>query len=215
MTARSWRFKSSLAHQKLFLNLSQKLDNRRQRIGLLSGTFDPIHCGHTALAEAAIRDLKLDEVWFLVEAYPRGKDNYESFENRAEMVRRAAQDNPSFRVDAAPMQTTPNRHSIETGRILLKQFPKHKFFIVMGEDVYRGINAWEQIEEIEKIFEFGVAARGERSPDGNFHPIGLGPVPYSSSAIRAQLSAGRVPEGLSGRVYEYIKKQKLYTGGKA
>ena len=73
----------------------------KKRIGIMGGTFDPIHIGHLILAEKAYEELALDEVWFMPSGNPPHKQNREgraSDQQRVEMVRKSIADNPCFRL---------------------------------------------------------------------------------------------------------------------
>src|SRR4051794_4171209 len=122
------------------------------KIGILPGTFDPIHVGHIELAKAAQHQLGLDEVWLLVDADPVGKSNVTDFTHRMAMAKLAGKG--VLTVDREPIQNRAERRTLQTARELNAAYPEDDFMMILGADVFSSIDNWEGIEEIKRLMAF-------------------------------------------------------------
>ena len=193
-----------------------------KHVGLMGGTFDPIHLGHLLVAETA-RDLcGLDEVWFIPSRTPPLKSGEPSAagEDRLDMVRLAIAGNPAFRALDVELSRPGVSYSIDTVTELGARHPECRFSYIIGGDRVNDLARWHRIEELAASVAFiGVARPG--------HPVDIGALPkflqervrvipmpqldISSSAIRRLVKEGRsirylVPDG----VHDFIRKKGLY-----
>ena len=102
------------------------------KIGIMGGTFDPIHNGHLMLGDYACREYFLDEVWFMPNGNPPHKDNASielSAEERARMVSLAIREYPSFRLEDYEIKRRGVSCSYETMEHLTKLYPKDSFIL--------------------------------------------------------------------------------------
>jgi nicotinate-nucleotide adenylyltransferase len=197
-----------------------------KQIGILSGTFDPIHSGHTTLAQAALKQLKLDELWVLVNGYPEHKTDVATFEHRLEMARRAVTGLQGVVADREPIQLQRHRHSIATARQLVHDYPRSRFTLVMGIDTFCGIDRWEASAELLSLVSFAVAERpgsdsaaiadlqqrlGGAASSLNYQSIDMPLLPVSSQLAKHSLRAGIVAAGVPAIVQDYISRHRLYT----
>jgi len=195
-------------------------------IGLLSGTFDPVHRGHVALAQAALRQLQLDEVWLLVNAYAQHKAGIAPFEHRLAMAALASAGVPGVVADREPVQRVPQRHSVAMMRQLERNYPRHRFTLIMGVEVFGGLDRWEEVEELVQLVPFGVVLRrasdnalieqlkqrlGPAASNLEYDFIAMPGVPVSSTAVRRALQTGRMAAGLHPPVRDYIGQHHLYS----
>ena len=107
------------------------------KIGIMGGTFDPIHNGHLMLGDYACREYFLDEVWFMPNGNPPHKDNASielSAEERARMVSLAIREYPSFRLEDYEIKRSCVSCSYETMEHLTKLYPKDSFYFIIGAD---------------------------------------------------------------------------------
>jgi nicotinate-nucleotide adenylyltransferase len=193
-----------------------------KRIGLMGGTFDPIHLGHLLAAETAREACGLDEVWFIPSRTPPLKESepFASGEDRLEMVRLAIAGNPAFRALDLELRRPGVSYSIDTARELKDRCPGCGFSYIIGGDRVNDLPSWHRIAELAEIVEFiGVGRPG--------HPVDIGALPeflrgrvrvipmpqldISSSGIRARRREGRsirylVPDG----VHDFILGKGLY-----
>ena len=189
------------------------------RIGILGGTFDPIHEGHLALARAACGQLNLDRLIFvpalthpleqkrLVRANP---------EDRFEMARLATAGESKFEVSDVELRRGGISYTVDTLRYFRKQYPPpHELFFITGGDWGKHLSQWKEIDTIFSLAHFVVARRSgfdtSRLPSEvillDFIPLGI-----SSTAIREALSGKKtLGSVLPKPVLDYIQKQHLYS----
>ena len=189
------------------------------RIGILGGTFDPIHKGHLALAHAALKQLRLDRVFF-VPAYRHPLRQKESFVSaspkaRLQMVKLAVRGNPKFKVSDCELKRKGVSYTVDTLRFFRRRYPKpHELFFVTGGDWGKRLDQWKDIRIIFSLAHFVVAKRPgfdiRKLPEG-IQALDFRPLKISSTQIRRQLLKGKSLEPFIPKiVVHYIKKHKLY-----
>lgn len=195
------------------------------KLGIYSGTFDPIHEGHVLFAQVACEQFGLDEVIFIPEEAPRYKDGVQDVISRRAMIKLATADFPNMQL----FEHNEPSHTIE-GVIsaVVNDYPDDEYFIIMGSDVYKGIPKWgtrddergaaadikdsvgfivgleniEELKELEKVQELtGLNTRFLESPLSKL----------SSRNIRRAIKSGDEPKGLNDDVKEFIKQSKIYS----
>jgi len=206
-------------------------------IGIMGGTFNPIHLGHIEIAKAAYEQYHLDEVWFMPNHIPayKSEDAIVSGEDRLEMVRLAIKDIPYFKASDLELKRDGNTYTIDTLKLLKKQYPQHVFYFIMGADSLFSFDKWREYQKIPSYATLLVAPRDEKSKNDImlkvqefnqsfnqecFYVINCKEIPCSSSAIRAYF---RVNDAisvhnfekeelyLSERVFQYIVNKQLYN----
>jgi len=132
------------------------------RIGILGGTFNPIHIGHLILAEEALSKLRLDKVVFVPAYIPPHKHVEGSVKpkDRLKMVELAIADNGSFEVSTFELEAKKKSYSIDT----LKEFREKygegaQLFFITGSDLLKDLFSWKNVNEIFKMSKFIVANR--------------------------------------------------------
>lgn len=187
------------------------------RIGILGGTFDPIHIGHLILAEEALWKLKLDKVIFIPSYLPPHKvpEGVLEPEHRFKMVGLAIEGNLKFDISRLEIDLKGKSYSIDTLKRLKEHFkPDTEFFFITGSDSLKELFSWKQIDEIFELSKFIVAKRPgfpiEETPK-EVQVVVITEVEVSSSEIRKRLSQGQsirylVPEA----VRAYIERHRLY-----
>ncbi|MGC7870079.1 nicotinate-nucleotide adenylyltransferase [Desulfosporosinus sp. SYSU MS00001] len=132
-----------------------------ERIGIMGGTFDPIHYGHLVAAEMARSEFNLSKVLFIPTGIPPHKDRHDisAGKSRLEMVERAIKDNPAFECSAMEIERQGPSYTVETLRHLSKIWPEHELYFITGTDALREIFSWREAEEILTMIQFIGAAR--------------------------------------------------------
>ena len=120
------------------------------RLGIFGGTFDPPHLGHLALASAALEQLILDKVlWVVSGQSPLKLDRALSpAEIRVEMVQAALAGNPAFALSRVDLDRPGPHYTVDTLEILGREFPGAKLYFLMGEDSLRDLPKWQRPHEI-------------------------------------------------------------------
>ena len=189
------------------------------RIGILGGTFDPIHKGHLALARAAVKQLKLDRLIF-VPAFRHPLETKEKItmaspRARLEMIRLATKDEPKFEVSDCELKRKGISYTVETLRAFRAQYPKpHELFFITGGDWGKSLNQWKDIDTIFSLAHFVVAKRpgfDTKNLPSKVELLDFIPLDISSTEVRNRLKKG-MPVGLliPTSLGDYIQKQNLY-----
>jgi nicotinate-nucleotide adenylyltransferase len=199
-----------------------------KRIGIMGGTFNPIHKGHLALARAAMDEFVLDEIIFIPAGMPPHKKPGEVInkEHRYKMVKMAINGSSKFLMSRIELDRKGISYAVDTFNVLKKKYgEKAKLFYVMGLDSINEILEWKKPLELFKLCEFIVSTRpGSRirtfkrlvrfpplqKEVDKIHLMEL-KENISSSDIREKLRNGKSVKGLLPRVVEnYIRKHGLY-----
>ena len=123
----------------------------RKRIGIMGGTFDPIHMGHLILGEKAYEQFGLDKVLFMPSGNPPHKKNRQgraTDEQRVEMVRRAVSDNPHFELSLAEMHENGYTYTYHTLETLRAGNPDTDYYFIIGADSLYNFETWMKPELI-------------------------------------------------------------------
>ncbi len=134
----------------------------RRKVGIMGGTFDPIHIGHLILGENAYEQFGLDSVLFMPSGNPPHKTDREgraSNEERVEMVRRAIADNDHFQLSLAEMHDQGYTYTRQTLEKLTAQEPDTDFYFIMGADSLLSFDQWKDPDQICKLCTIVVAVR--------------------------------------------------------
>ncbi|MBE6104233.1 MAG: nicotinate (nicotinamide) nucleotide adenylyltransferase [Erysipelotrichaceae bacterium] len=149
-----------------------------RKIGLLGGSFDPIHEGHIHVALIVYNALNLDEVWFLPTVKTPLKDRgLADIKHRAAMIRMIIKPYRNFKLSMIEEKNTVPSYSINTARLLHRMYPDDKFYWLIGSDVLDQLDHWKDIDELKKLVTFICVQRDEeyRHEDvmmikGDIHP---------------------------------------------
>lgn len=199
---------------------------QNKKIGIMGGTFDPIHIGHLAIAQEAVEYKKLDKVLFIPTGNPPHKTDKEKTdaETRLEMVKRAVADNDFFKVDDYEVRKKEPSYSAKTMEYLKGRYPESELYFIMGEDSLLNIESWYRYEEFLEYVVVLVAKRlGENSEiledkvenlKSKGYRVEIVPSHYleiSATNIRVKVKNGENPKYyLKQEVYDYILEEGLY-----
>jgi nicotinate-nucleotide adenylyltransferase len=191
-------------------------------VGIMGGTFDPIHTGHLIAAERARVGAGLDEVWFMPANVPPHKEKATkaSAGQRWEMVCLAVEGNPHFHPTNIEIQKGGVSYSIDTIELLCNQHPDIEFVYIIGADMVRYLPQWYRIDDIlERIRFIGLGRPGFELEQEKLPPhiasrvtmVTMPLVEISSSVIRDERqSGGSIRYWVPERVYDYIEVNRLY-----
>lgn len=130
------------------------------RVGLFGGSFDPIHIGHIELANKALKELNLDELWFIV-AYDQAlkDDHFASFEDRVALVEIAIKNNPKLKVITIEKELPKPSYTYNTIIRLKKDYLDYDFVWIMGSDNLNTLDKWYRIDDLKELIEFNIIRR--------------------------------------------------------
>ncbi|MBP3043475.1 nicotinate-nucleotide adenylyltransferase [Arthrobacter jiangjiafuii] len=196
----------------------QNDDGRRLRLGVMGGTFDPIHHGHLVAASEVASVFDLDEVVFVPTGEPWHKSAQEvsPAEHRYLMTVIATASNPRFTVSRVDIDRPGPTYTIDTLRDLREERPEAELFFITGADAMAQILSWKDIQELWSLAHFvGVTRPGHVLENMGRDDVSLLEVPamaISSTDCRERVADGDpvwylVPDG----VVQYIAKHGLYA----
>ncbi len=173
-------------------------------IGLMGGTFNPVHCAHLRIAEEARELCRLDRVLFIPAADPPHKPlaGEVPFDRRCEMVRLAIADNPSFELSDIEGRREGKSYSIDTIQSFTDQRPDDKLFFIIGSDSFFEIGLWHRYAEIFRMCNLIVVERPGRPVVAPLEalPVAIrGEFSYSKTLNRLQHASGQQVYFLKGR----------------
>ncbi|GAB3435967.1 nicotinate-nucleotide adenylyltransferase [Actinophytocola sediminis] len=193
-----------------------------RRIGIMGGTFDPVHHGHLVAASEVQARFELDEVIFVPTGQPWQKTHraVSAAEDRYLMTVIATASNPRFSVSRVDIDRTGITYTIDTLRDLHAAHPDADLFFITGADALEQILSWRQAAELFALAHFvGVTRPGytlgdDHLPTGSVTLVDVPAMAISSTDCRARVVAGQpvwylVPDG----VVQYISKRDLYGHG--
>ena len=199
----------------------------KKKVGILGGTFNPIHCGHIKLAENALYNADLDEVWFIPSgiSYMKNQKEIVSAFHRMEMVKLAIKGNDCFKASDIEIVKKGNSYSYETMETLAKMYPDIQFYFIIGADTVFTIETWKYPERIFRVSELLVMYRlGEpleavreqisalkQKFGARIILLACEPIPISSSDIRKKIKDKHsIHHMVPATVEAYMKENGLY-----
>lgn len=198
----------------------------KQRIGIMGGTFNPVHMGHLLLAERAYEQMELDKVWMMPNAVPPHKAGQQilSKEHRIAMLKLAIEGNPHFQLSLFEKEDRAH-YSYETMESLQKAYPDCEFYYLMGADSLFDIEKWVEYRRFLASCHILAAGRidGENQELSDWTEtlkekylakitlLNSPVIEISSSEIRSRKKKGKsirylVPDS----VFSYIETHSLY-----
>ena len=202
------------------------MDALIRRLGILGGTFDPVHHGHLVAAEEARYQLGLDRVLFVPAGAPphKGGRAISPERHRMRMLEMAIADQPHFGISRVDMERSGPCYTVDTLRLLRAELgPESTFFFIEGADSLADIPTWHQPQQLLKLTELAVVGRLgveidleelEQHLPGLLEHVHWVQMPYleiSSSDLRARVKEGRpISYLVPAAVESYIVEQQLY-----
>jgi nicotinate-nucleotide adenylyltransferase len=194
--------------------------NRKKRLGILGGTFDPIHSGHLILAEQLKEELKLQKVIFIPSANPPHKVNHpiSPAKDRMKMVKLAIRDNPDFLISDLELKRKGKSYTIDTLTRFAKLYQDSELFFLLGSDAIDELPTWKEPYKIFQKVKVVVALRpgfDRIDPENRFVRrslvVPINGLNISSTQIREKVRIGKsirylVPPG----VEKFIRSKRLY-----
>lgn len=196
------------------------------RLGILGGTFDPVHIGHLITAECVLEELSLDGVLFIPANVPPHKTERKiiSSYHRLRMVCFATANNPRFKVSDIELNREGPSYSVDTINELKKIYIGATFFFITGADAINDLPTWHEATELLKNCHFVAATRagvklekdaliehfGELART-NIHEVNTRRIEISSTDIRQRVKEGKnIMYMVTDTVAKYIEKEGLY-----
>jgi nicotinate-nucleotide adenylyltransferase len=201
---------------------------RMKKVGIMGGTFNPVHFAHLAMAGAAYEQYKLDKVLFMPSKNPPHKEKTEiaSDEHRKRMVQFAIDGIKEFAFSDFELKREGTTYTCETLQLLKKEHPDWEIYFILGGDSLENFDTWYKPEEILRYCTILAAPRDDLSfretekickrfsgkYEGKFFPVHLKHMRISSRQIRRKLKKGETLTGICpDRVCRYMELHGLYN----
>lgn len=132
----------------------------KKKIALLGGSFDPVHNGHIAMADAALKHLGVEEVWFIPALQSPLKDHaLTRTSDRLNMLRTVCRDHPRFKICDVDLRRHGVSYTVDTLEILTRNFPDFEFIWLLGEDQADQFDHWKNPERLRELARFARVRR--------------------------------------------------------
>jgi nicotinate-nucleotide adenylyltransferase len=199
--------------------MSDPVAVRRPRVGIMGGTFDPIHHGHLVAASEVAQNYDLDEVIFVPTGEPWMKTGVSAGEHRYLMTVIATAANPRFTVSRVDLERGGPTYTIDTLRDIQAERPDAELYFISGADAIAQILEWKDHDELWKLAKFVAVSRPGHAlsirglPEHSVSSMEVPALAISSTDCRERVNGGYpvwylVPDG----VVQYISKHHLYRG---
>lgn len=193
-------------------------------IGILGGSFNPVHNGHIQMAKIVSQELGIPEIILLPVGNPPHKSDLESSEHRYNMLKLAVEGNPGLTVSRIEIDRPGKTYTIDTLRELNALYKSSAIYYIIGEDTLPELKTWRECEAVLKTTSFAVVRRAgcdcdieellqyyERKYGTEITVCQKKGLLISSSGIRQAIRKGEDVSGLlPDGVWTYIRKNHLY-----
>lgn len=212
-----------------------KSDNNLAAIGLLGGTFDPVHFGHLRTAVEVCQQFELDHVRLLPNSVaPHRPQPVASAEERRLMLALATKNTPQLQVDDRELQRDGASYTVDTLHDLRSELPENPLFLIVGSDAFAGIQSWSRWQQILSLCHIVVVSRVDQTSDyaetlqqwlqlhlakaedkslafGKIWPVAVTPLAISATQIRQALAKDEAIDFLLPEaVISLISQLRLY-----
>jgi nicotinate-nucleotide adenylyltransferase len=195
-----------------------------RRIGLLGGTFDPVHNAHVAMARVALDTLTLDQLLWIPAGEPWQKSGLiTGATDRVAMLELAIADEPRFAIERCEIERAGPSYTLDTVRELRQREPGAQWFLLLGQDQFSNLHTWHHWQELLSLVTLAVAARPDAAQVADaqvqrlaYQVLPLPVMNVSASAIRERVSRGDpIDDLVPPAVARYIGQHDLYRPARA
>ncbi|HIZ70268.1 MAG TPA: nicotinate-nucleotide adenylyltransferase [Candidatus Atopostipes pullistercoris] len=194
--------------------------SKREKVGILGGTYNPPHMGHLVMADQVMDQLDLDKILFMPTAQPPHSSVEKktiSSDIRVEMLKLAIQDHPAFDMELYEVKAGGKNYTYDTMKALIDLYPAVDFYFIIGGDMISDLPTWYKIDELVQLVQFvGVKRPGfEKESEYPIIMVDTPTLDISSSFIRRKVATGGSIKYLVPKaVQEFIEKEGLYKNDK-
>lgn len=194
------------------------MTNRKEKIGLYSGSFNPIHIGHLILANYIVENTDLDKIWFVLSPQNPLKKQTDLLADdiRYDMMKKAVEDNSNFIASDVELFLPKPSYTINTLNYLSKQYTQNEFSLIMGEDNLANIDKWKDYQKILSLYNIYVYPRENCQANQYYdyskvHLLKAPLLNISASYIREQIKKGKSIQYLVPQIVKKaIEEKELY-----
>jgi len=203
------------------------MDKNILRIGIMGGTFNPIHLGHLEIAKEALLQYNLDKIWFMPNKIPAYKSVEDILDEtrRVEMIRLAIEDNEKFELSTFELERLGVTYTYETLELLKQKYENQEYYFIMGADSLATFSQWKYPDIIAKNCVILVSGRDDIDDERIEKYISAAKVMYNAEIykiknIHVDISSNMVRNKIANncdvskyvpqKVCEYISQNNLY-----
>ncbi|MGP4080441.1 nicotinate-nucleotide adenylyltransferase [Pseudalkalibacillus sp. R45] len=193
---------------------------KKNKVGILGGTFDPPHIGHLIMAQEALEQCNLDKIWFMPSASPPHKkvDGVSSGNDRVKMVEKMIGEVEEFELSLIEFEREGPSFTVDTMKELKMKHPDFEFYFIIGGDSVAALHTWERIDELMEIVTFiGIERPGHAFKSSYLDSIIAIETPLigiSSTMLRKRFRQKKNTKYyVTEAVKDYIEVNQLYDEG--
>jgi nicotinate-nucleotide adenylyltransferase len=191
---------------------------KTKKVGLLFGSFNPIHTGHLIIASYMLNFTDLDDVWMVISPHNplKEKKSLLADNHRYAMVQVAIEDNPRLKASNIEFKLPQPSYTIDTLVRLEEKHPGYQFVLIAGTDIFPTFHKWKNHEVLLENYKFYIYNRpgfdaGQYTGHPNVHIFNAPLMEISSTFIRQAIAEGRdVRYFVPDKVYKYIGEMHFY-----
>lgn len=193
-------------------------DDKKKKIGILAGTFNPPHLGQLVLANSALEELQLDKVFWMPSAIPNRPTQQNTISSfyRLKMLQIITQDNINFDIEMCELKKGGISDSFDTMLELKLNNPNNEYYFIVGENLINDLKSWNKINELAQICNIAIGCSDISSvkklhiPHITFYTPKL---EIRSSQIRSLIRMNKsVKYLIPDNLYDFIQRYQLYNG---
>lgn len=187
------------------------------RIALFFGSFNPVHIGHTAIANYIVEYGNVDKVWFIVSPQNPFKQRNTLLDekHRYRLLQEAVGDDNRFFVSNIEFHLPKPSYTIDTLTYLKEKYPQHEFILIIGGDNLKGLKKWKNYEILVQNYEFIIYPRPNSNLENieikKYSVVNAPQMEISSSFIRQAIKEGKnIRFFMPAAAYEYLEEMNFY-----
>ena len=205
----------SFVRSQVFPQAMPQIFEKRKQVGILGGTFNPVHLAHLVMADQAGKNLGLDEVYLMPSYQPPHVDEKKTIDasHRLKMLELAIADNPFLKIETIELTRKGKSYTYDTMKALTQNNPETDYYFIIGGDMVEYLPKWYKIDELVTMVNFvGIQRTGYTTETP--YPVIWVDVPeidISSTKIRQKIQQGcSVRYLVPDKLIDYIHKEGLY-----
>ena len=205
----------SFVRSQVFPQAMPQIFEKRKQVGILGGTFNPVHLAHLVMADQAGKNLGLDEVYLMPSYQPPHVDEKKTIDasHRLKMLELAIADNPFLKIETIELTRKGKSYTYDTMKALTQNNLETDYYFIIGGDMVEYLPKWYKIDELVTMVNFvGIQRTGYTTETP--YPVIWVDVPeidISSTKIRQKIQQGcSVRYLVPDKVIDYIQKEGLY-----
>lgn len=205
----------SFVRSQVFPQAMPKVFEKRKQVGILGGTFNPVHLAHLVMADQAGKNLGLDEVYLMPSYQPPHVDEKKTIDasHRLKMLELAIADNPFLKIETIELIRKGKSYTYDTMKALTQNNPETDYYFIIGGDMVEYLPKWHKIDELVTMVNFVGIQRTGYTTESPYPVIwvDIPEIDISSTKIRQKIQQGcSVRYLVPDKVIDYIQKEGLY-----